>query len=105
MKIDKTTPQFTTDEIRVIAQTFSSYKFENNEEGLYYKCKGEKGRIAFVTGYVQMGLLSGWIHTLAHTPGYISISTPQDKTSFIGIMKFLIGIVKGMGLCGAIIGG
>lgn len=37
MKIDKTTPQFTTDEIRVIAQTFSSYKFENNEEGLYYK--------------------------------------------------------------------
>ena len=105
MKIDKTTPQFTTDEIRVIAQTFSSYKFENNEEGLYYKCKGEKGRIAFVTGYVQMGLLSGCIHTLAHTPGYISISTPQDKTSFIGIMKFLIGIVKGMGLCGAIIWG
>lgn len=52
-----------------------------------------------------MGLLSGWVHTLEHTPGYISISTPQDKTSFSGILKFLIGIVKGMGLCGAIIWG
>lgn len=97
MKIDKMIPQFTKDEIEIIAQTFSTYRFENNEEGLYYKCKGEKGKIAFVTGYVQMGLLSGWIHTLEHTPGYISISIPQDKTSFIGIMKFLIGIIKGMG--------
>lgn len=105
MKIDKMILHLTKDEIEVIAQTFSTYRFENNEEGLYYKCKGEKGKIAFITGYVQMGLLSGWIHTLERTPGYISISIPQDKTSFIGIMKFLIGIVKGMGLCGAIIWG
>lgn len=105
MKIDKMIPQFTKNEIEIIAQTFSTYRFENNEEGLYYKCKGEKGKIAFVTGYVQMGLLSGWIHTLEHTPGYISISTPQDKTSVTGIMQFLIGIVKGMGLSGAVIWG
>ena len=97
MKIDKMISGLTKDEIEMIARTFSDYRFENNEEGLYYKCKGEKGKIAFVTGYVQMGLLSGWVHTLEHTPGYISISTPQDKTSFNGILKFFIGIVKGMG--------
>lgn len=82
MKMDKKILQLTKDEIEIIAQTFSAYRFENNEEGLYYKCKGEKGKIAFVTGYVQMGLLSGWIHTLEHIPGYIGISIPQDKTSF-----------------------
>lgn len=81
MKIEKTVPGLTKDEIKIIAHTFSSYKFENNEERLYYKCKGEEGKTVFVTGYVQMGVLSGWLHTLKHTPGYISISTPQDKTN------------------------
>lgn len=36
MKIDKMIPQFTKDKIEVIAQAFSTYRFENNEEGLYY---------------------------------------------------------------------
>ncbi len=50
-----------------------------------------------------MLLSSGEIYTLEHTPGYISISIPQDKTSLIGVIKFLKGIVKGMGLYRAII--
>ena len=105
MKKTKTVPKLTRNEIRVIARTFSRYRFENHEEGLYYKCKGEEGKAAFVTGYVQMGVLSGWGQTLKNTPGYISISTPQDKTNFIGIIKFFNGIVKGMGFCGALIWG
>lgn len=52
MKIDKMISGLMKDEIEMIARTFSDYRFENNEEGLYYKCKGEKGKIAFVTGYV-----------------------------------------------------
>jgi|GEM_PF-5066683 len=50
-----------------------------------------------------MLLSSGRIYTLEHTPGYISISIQQDKTSLIGVINFFKGMVKGMGLCGAII--
>lgn len=39
MKIDKMNSQLTKEEIEVIAQTFSTYKFENNEVGLYYNLK------------------------------------------------------------------
>lgn len=43
MEIEQTALKLTKDEVNAIAKTFSSYKFENNEEGLYYRCKGEKG--------------------------------------------------------------
>jgi|GEM_PF-3760245 len=42
MEIEKTALKLTKDEVNVIAKTFSCYKFENNEEGLYYKRKGKK---------------------------------------------------------------
>lgn len=95
----------TKQEINVIARTFSDYTFQDNEEGLYYLCKGEQGKIDFVTGYVQLGVLSGWIRTLKQRPGYISISTPQDRPAFSGVLKFALGIIKGMGLRGAFIWG
>lgn len=33
----------TKDEFEITTRTFSTYRFKNNEKGLYYKCKGEKG--------------------------------------------------------------
>lgn len=47
MKFDKLILRFKKNEMEIIVQIFSVYRFKNNEEGLYYKCEGEKGKSDF----------------------------------------------------------
>lgn len=86
-----------------ITKTFSEYQYEDGEEGLYYLCKGEKGIEAYMKGFALAGIKSGWLYTISEKQeGYIMISEPTSKVSFLGMKDLIIGSIKGMGIKGAI---
>ena len=86
-----------------ITKAFSEYQYEDTEEGLYYLCKGKKGIENYMKGFVLAGIKSGWLYTISEKQeGYIMISEPTSKISFIGMIDLVIGCIKGMGIKGAI---
>ena len=99
MKLDTITKY----QLLKICEAFSDYKFENDEKGLYYLCKGRDGRIRFVKGYALFCILSGWLNTCSYKKeGYICIQESCDRISARGMIKFYYGIIAGMGLFGGI---
>ena len=86
-----------------ITKAFSKYQYEDTEEGLYYLCKGKKGIETYMKGFVLAGIKSGWLYTISENQeGYIMISEPTSKVSFLGMKNLIIGSFKGMGIKGAI---
>ena len=86
-----------------ITKAFSEYKYEDIEEGIYYLCKGKKGIETYMKGFALAGIKSGWLYTISEKQeGYIMISEPTSKVSFLGMKDLIIGSVKGMGIKGAI---
>lgn len=86
-----------------ITKAFSEYQYEDGEEGLYYLCKGKKGIEAYMKGFALAGIKSGWLYTISEKQeGYIMISEPTSKVSFLGMKDLIIGSIKGMGIKGAI---
>lgn len=86
-----------------ITKAFSEYQYEDTEEGLYYLCKGKKGIGNYMKGFVLAGIKSGWLYTISEKQeGYIMISEPTSKISFIGMIDLVIGCIKGMGIKGSI---
>lgn len=99
MKLDS----ITRDELLDICEAFSDYKFENDEKGLYYLCKGRNGRIRFVKGYALFCIQSGWLNTYSNMrEGYICIQESCHKGSFKGKMNFMLGVIGGMGFYGGL---
>lgn len=86
-----------------ITKAFSEYQYEDTEEGLYYLCNGKKGIESYMKGFALAGIKSGWLYTTSENEeGYIMISEPTSKISFIGIIDLVIGCIKGMGIKGSI---
>lgn len=106
-------------ELVAIAETFADYEFKNGEKGLYYRCIGRTGRIAFAKGYATYCLKQGWMHR--QKMGYIAIEEHiPNKKAFkkqrndqslrkmifhklhknAGKLDFIRGILKGMELVG-----
>ena len=86
-----------------ITKAFSEYQYEDTEEGLYYLCKGKKGIENYMKGFVLAGIKSGLLYTISEKQeGYIMISEPTSKISFIGMIDLVIGCIKGMGIKGSI---
>lgn len=86
-----------------ITKAFSEYQYEDSEEGLYYLCKGKKGIEAYMKGFALAGIKSGWLYTISEKQeGYIMISEPTSKVSFLGMKDLIIGSIKGMGIKGTI---
>ena len=86
-----------------ITKAFSEYQYEDTEEGLYYLCKGKKGIENYMKGFALAGIKSGWLYTISEKQeGYIMISEPTSKISFIGMIDLVIGCIKGMGIKGSI---
>lgn len=78
MKLDNITKY----QLLKICEAFSDYKFENDEKGLYYLCKGRDGRIRFVKGYALFCILSEWLNTCRNKrEGYICIQESCDRIS------------------------
>ena len=95
--------RITKDEIQAIAEAFSDYEFDDQEKGLYYLCKSRQGRIDFVKGYVRLGIQSGWIRSYGdRNQSYMCIRTHRSGSSITGWIAFIQGIIKGMGIAGAI---
>ena len=86
-----------------ITKAFSEYQYEDTEEGLYYLCKGKKGIENYMKGFALAGIKSGWLYTISENEeGYIMISEPTSKISFIGMIDLVIGCIKGMRIKGSI---
>ena len=86
-----------------ITKAFSEYQYEDTEEGLYYLCNGKKGIDSYMKGFALAGIKSGWLYTTSENEeGYIMISEPTSKISFIGMIDLVIGCIKGMGIKGSI---
>lgn len=86
-----------------ITKAFSEYKYEDTEEGFYYLCNGKKGIESYMKGFALAGIKSGWLYTTSENEeGYIMISEPTSKISFIGLIDLVIGCIKGMGIKGSI---
>lgn len=89
--------------INEITKAFSEYQYEDSEESLYYLCKGKKGIEAYMKGFALAGIKSGWLYTISEKQeGYIMISEPSSKVSFLGMKDLIVGSIKSMGINGAI---
>lgn len=86
-----------------VAEAFSDYQYEPGEEGIYYLCKDKKGIKAYMKGFANAGIRSGWLYTISEREeGYIMISEPDSKVSLRGVGSLIAGAVKGFGFGGAI---
>ena len=91
------------DSMNEIVKAFSEYKYEDNEENLYYLCKDKKGIENYMKGFALAGIKSGWLYTISEKEeGYIMISEPTSRISIIGLLNLLVGSIKGMGINGSI---
>lgn len=99
MKLYKLTDR----EIEDIAGVFSDHIFGNGEKGLYYLCKSRDERKAFVTGYINYLLTGARFFTVSRKKeGYICLQTQTGRASLKGKVAFVSGIVKSMGIPGAL---
>lgn len=99
MKLDR----ISEESMNEIVKAFSEYKYEDQEEGIYYLCKGKKGIEDYMKGFALAGIKSGWLYTISEKEeGYIMISEPSSKVSLGGMKDLISGTIKGMGLKGSI---
>lgn len=55
MKLDR----ISEESMNEIVKAFSEYKYEDQEESLYYLCKGKKGTEDYMKGFALAGIKSG----------------------------------------------
>lgn len=91
------------DKLNEIAEAFSDYEYEENEAGLFYRCKGREGVRTYIRAFAMAGIKSGWVYTSSEKEeGYIMISEPGSKADIPSMFGVIAGCLKAMGFKGSL---